>query len=408
MQTSLADFIRDTPEGREAEQILRTCVHCGFCLATCPTYHLLGDELDSPRGRIYLIKQVLEGTQATAKTQTHLDRCMTCRNCETTCPSGVQYGRLVDIGRKVVNEQVRRPLHQRAIRWGLRKVLPNPIIFTPMLRTGQLLRPLLPGFIKRQVPPRQTDDGWPATNHARRMLVLEGCVQPAFAPRINGATARVLDRLDISLVRAQGEGCCGALSFHLDAQEEAKDAMRRNIDAWWPHIEAGAEAIVMTASGCGATVKEYGHILRDDPVYADKAARAAALTRDLSEILGQEDLGPLKASGHDHKVAFHPPCTLQHGQQLQGVVERILAGLGFNLTPVPDAHLCCGSAGTYSITQPRLSEQTLENKLRNLQSGEPELIVTANIGCLLHLQAGGARVPVQHWIELLDPLARAE
>ncbi len=404
MQTSLADFIKDTPDGQEADNILRTCVHCGFCLATCPTYQLLGDELDSPRGRIYLIKQVLEGREVTAKTQVHLDRCMTCLNCQTTCPSGVEYGRLVDIGRKVVDERVQRPLVQRIMRWGLRTVLPRRALFTPLLRMGQLFRPLLPAFIKRQVPPRQPDEPWPMGTHRRRMLVLEGCVQPAFAPRINAATARVLDRLGVTLTRAQGEGCCGALSFHLDAQEQAREQMRRNIDAWCPHLEAGVEAIVMTASGCGATVKEYGHILREDAAYADRAARVSAMTKDLGEVLAREDLKPLKSesAAAARKVAFHPPCTLQHGQKLQGVVEKILATSGFKLVPVPDGHLCCGSAGTYSILQKDLSEKTLENKLRNLHSGNPDVIATANIGCLLHLQSGGARVPVHHWIELLD------
>ena len=404
MQTSLADFIKDTPDGQEADNILRTCVHCGFCLATCPTYQLLGDELDSPRGRIYLIKQVLEGREVRAKTQLHLDRCMTCLNCQTTCPSGVEYGRLVDIGRKVVDERVQRPPLQRIMRWGLRTVLPRRALFTPLLRMGQLVRPLLPPFVKRQVPPRQPDEPWPTATHRRQMLVLEGCVQPAFAPRINAATARVLDRLGVTLIRARGEGCCGALSFHLDAQEQAREQMRRNIDAWWPHLEAGAEAIVMTASGCGATVKEYGHILREDAAYADKAARVSAMTKDLGEILAQEDLTPLKSEieATARKVAFHPPCTLQHGQKLQGVVEKILATSGFKLVPVPDGHLCCGSAGTYSILQKDLSEKTLENKLRNLHSGDPDVIATANIGCLLHFQSGGARVPVHHWIELLD------
>ncbi len=402
MQTSIADFIKDTSHGKEAEAILRTCVHCGFCLATCPTYLMLGDELDSPRGRIYLMKQVMEGNEVTAKTQLHLDRCLTCRNCETTCPSGVQYGHLVDIGREVVEQKVPRDLRQRVMRWGLRNVLPRRALFTPMLRLGQLVRPLLPSSIRRSIPPRQLAGSWPELRHDRRMLVLEGCVQPGLAPNINAATARVLDRLGVSLIRETGETCCGAVSFHLNAHEDAKDAMRRNINAWWPHVEAGAEAIIMTASGCGVMVKDYGHVLRDDAQYADKAARVSALTKDLCEILNGEDIGALGlGEASPTKVAFHPPCTLQHGQKLQGVAERILRNVGFTLTPIPDAHLCCGSAGTYSILQKDLSERLLKNKLTAIIGGNPDIIATANIGCLLHLQQGAA-VPVKHWIELLD------
>jgi glycolate oxidase iron-sulfur subunit len=399
MQTALAEFIKDTPEGREANAILRACVHCGFCTATCPTYQLLGDELDGPRGRIYLIKQVLEGHAVTARTQLHLDRCLTCRACETTCPSGVKYGRLADIGRKIVDKHVSRPLFERLQRWGLRAVLPYTSRFATLLRLGKALRPLLPSKLKRSIVITEPAGSWPTARHARRMLVLDGCVQSALAPAINAAAARVLDRLGISLVRTPGAGCCGALSYHLTAQEEGLDFMRRLIDTWWPQIEGGAEAIVMTASGCGAVVKEYGHLLRDDPLYAEKAARVAAMTRDIAEVLATADLSVL--SCHQRRVAFQSPCTLQHGQQLNGVVEEVLGKLGFTLTPVPDAHLCCGSAGTYSILQERLSQQLLANKLKALQSGGPELIATANIGCLAHMQ-NETRIPVVHWIELLD------
>jgi glycolate oxidase iron-sulfur subunit len=402
MQTSLAEFIKDTADGKEADRILRTCVHCGFCLATCPTYKLLGDELDSPRGRIYLIKQLVEGQDVTARTQTHLDRCMSCRSCETTCPSGVEYGRLLDLGRKLVDQQVERGWVPRVTRWGLRFFLLRRWLFTPLLRIGQLFRPLLPPSVKRSVPPRQVGGLWPERGHARRMLILEGCVQPAFSPQINASAARVLDRLGITALRADGEGCCGAISYHLDAHEEGKLYMRRNIDAWWPHVEEGAEAIIMTASGCGSMVKEYGHVLRDDPLYAEKAARIAGLTKDLSEVLGNEDLSGLRRqSRNGRKVAFHPPCSLQHGQKLPGVVESLLRTFGFTLTPVPDVHLCCGSAGTYSILQKGLAQQALRDKLSSLQAGDPELIASANIGCLLHLQSG-AQVPVKHWIELVD------
>jgi glycolate oxidase iron-sulfur subunit len=402
MQTALADFIRDTPLGREADAILRTCVHCGFCNATCPTYQLLGDELDGPRGRIYLIKQALEGHAPTRKTLTHLDRCLTCRNCETTCPSGVRYGALVDIGRELIERQVRRPWPERFLRGALRAVIPHPRRFASLLRIGQLFRPLLPRGLKRSIPDRQRAAPWPGAAHTRRMLVLEGCVQPALAPNINVAAARVLDRLDITLVAADGAGCCGAAAHHTSGVEEGLAAARRNIDAWWPHIEAGAEAIVMTASGCGVHVKGYGRHLKDDPAYAAKAARISALTRDLGEILANEDLSKLKAGVRPGlRVAFQSPCSLQHGQKLSGVVEKILRDLGVTLTPVPEAHLCCGSAGTYSILQRALSQQLLERKLGALQSGQPDVIATANVGCFAHLQTR-ATVPVKHWIELLD------
>ncbi len=403
MQTQLNASLLNTPQGQEADSILRTCVHCGFCNATCPTYQLLGDELDGPRGRIYLIKEMLEGAPVTRKTQIHLDRCLTCRACETTCPSGVQYGKLLDIGRVMVEERVARPWQQRLARFMLRAVIPHPARFTPVLRLGQLLRPLLPAALRKSVPPRQQASPWPAARHARRMLVLQGCAQPAIAPNINAAAARVLDWLNISLIRAETAGCCGAVSYHLNAQEEGMDFMRRNIDAWWPHIEAGVETIVITASGCGVLVKEYGHILQHDPAYAEKAARISELTQDISEVLLAEQpaLQKIKHVQRNIKLAFHSPCTLQHGQQLNGTIETLLQASGFELTPVPDAHLCCGSAGTYSILQKNLSQQLLRNKLTALQSGAPAAIATANIGCLTHLQSE-ADVPVRHWIEWLD------
>jgi len=396
MQTELAAFIRDTPEGREAEAILRKCVHCGFCTATCPTYQLLGDELDGPRGRIYLVKQVLEGAAPTARTQLHLDRCLTCRACETTCPSGVRYGRLADIGRGIVEARVPRSPGQRAKRAALAFALPRRRLFGALLGLGRLLRFLAPRLVP--APPAPAGD-WPAPRHARRMLVLAGCVQPALAPRINAAAARVLDRIGVSLIEAPGAGCCGALRYHLNDQDAGLDDMRALIDAWWPSVARGEiEAIVMTASGCGVTVKEYGHLLAHDPAYRDKAARIAALTRDLSEVIAPEAIAERSGLGH---IAFHAPCSLQHGQQLRGGAERLLARAGFTLTPVPEAHLCCGSAGTYSILQPVLAAELRGRKLAALQSGQPVGIVTANIGCLVHLQAG-AGVPVAHWVELLD------
>ena len=399
MQTKLADFIRDTEEGREAESILRKCVHCGFCTATCPTYQLLGDELDGPRGRIYLIKQVLEGAEPSAATQLHLDRCLSCLNCETTCPSGVRYGRLLDIGRGVVDSKVGRPAAARALRRLLRLVIPYKERFGPLLKVGQFFRPALPGPLKDATPPKVDAGEWPAPRHARKMLVLTGCAQPAIAPNINASAARVLDGLGIDLVSV-ADGCCGALSYHMSESEEALDFMRRNIDAWWPHIETGAEAIVMTASGCGVLVKEYGHILRNDPAYAAKAATVSGLTRDLCEVLENEDLSALRPDTSG-RVAFHSPCSLQHGQKLSGSAERILGGMGFTLVPVPDSHLCCGSAGSYSILNPRISGQLKKNKLAALESGQPDIIATANIGCLAHMQ-GDAAVPVVHWVALID------
>ena len=404
MQTNLADFIRNTREGQEAEAILRSCVHCGFCTATCPTYQLLGDELDGPRGRIYLIKQVLEGHAATASTQQHLDRCLTCRNCETTCPSGVEYGRLVDIGRKVVDAQVPRPLSQRLLRGALKEVLPRKWLFTPALKAGQLLRPLLPKALQDKVPARQAAGAWPRTQHARKMLLLDGCVQPAMAPNINSATARVLDALGVQLIVATKAGCCGALRHHLNEHEGALDDMRRNIDAWWPYLDShDIEAIVMTASGCGATVKEYGHLLAHDSAYAEKAQRISDLTRDLCEILPQFE-APLRhrlAGKLKQRVAYHPPCTLQHGQQIRGKVEQILRLAGVDVQLCADSHLCCGSAGTYSVLQPELAQRLRDDKLAKLQATQAQTIVSANIGCLTHLQSGTS-TPVRHWIELID------
>lgn len=401
MQTSLADFIKDTPDGREAEAILRSCVHCGFCTATCPTYQLLGDELDGPRGRIYLIKQVLEGAPAGRSTQVHLDRCLTCLACETTCPSGVRYGHLLEIGRDTVEQQVARPWREQLVRALLRRTLPHRRRFEAVLALGRAARPLLPAALRRQVPPRPRPYGSrPTAARARRMLLLEGCVQPGLAPEINAATARVFDALGIALQSPAGSGCCGALSLHLGARDEALAFMRRNIDTWWPAIEAGAEAIVVNASGCGVAVKDYGHLLREDPAYAEKAARISALTRDPAEVLANEDLEGLDIA--PRRLAFHSPCTLQHGQQLNGRVEALLGRLGFELSPVADAHLCCGSAGTYSVLQAELSGRLRRDKLARLEAGDPELIATANIGCLSHLRGSAAR-PVHHWIELLDP-----
>ena len=402
MQTNLAQFIKDTPEGKEADAILRKCVHCGFCNATCPTYQLLGDELDGPRGRIYLIKQVLEGARPTDRTQTHLDRCLTCRACETTCPSGVQYGRLADIGRAVVEARVQRPFAERLRRSVLRRILAEPRVFAPLLALGQAVSPLLPSALRSRVPPRESRSPWAPLRHARRMLVLDGCVQPALAPDINAAASRVLDRVGISLQRVPAAGCCGAIDFHMSAADTARDRMRSLIDAWWPHLE-GAEAIVFTASGCGVMLKDYAHVLANDARYRDKAQRVAELCRDLSGVLlaEREKLRAACTPAATRRVAFHSPCTLQHGLRVRGTVETLLCDLGFELTAVPDAHLCCGSAGTYSILQPELSQRLKDAKQVALNSGRPEEIFTANIGCLMHLRVGMA-TPIRHWIEAVD------
>lgn len=409
MQTNLADFIKDTREGQEADAILRSCVHCGFCTATCPTYQLLGDELDGPRGRIYLIKQVLEGKTPTVKTQSHLDRCLTCRNCETTCPSGVQYGRLIDIGRKVVADRVPYSFATQLKRTVLKEVLPRKWLFTPAMKAGQMVRPLLPKSLQNKVPRKEDAGIWPTHEHARKMLLLDGCVQPAMSPNINAATARVFDALGVQLVVAPKAGCCGAIRHHLNDHEGALNDMRRNIDAWWPMVQAGAEAIVMTASGCGATVKDYGHLLAHDAAYAEKALKISALTKDLSEILPafEEELQSKLNGKISKRVAYHPPCTLQHGQQIRGKVEGVLRAVGVDVQLCADSHLCCGSAGTYSVLQPELSYQLRDKKVANLEATKPDMIVSANIGCLTHIQSG-TDTPVKHWIELIDQALRTE
>ncbi|TAK50562.1 MAG: glycolate oxidase iron-sulfur subunit [Betaproteobacteria bacterium] len=409
MQIQLADFIRGTPEGRAAEAIVRKCVHCGFCTATCPTYQLLGDELDSPRGRIYLIKQALEGAPVTARTRLHLDRCLTCRACETTCPSGVQYGRLADIGRKVLEARTTRSTWENLQRGALAYVLPRPALFGALLGLGRLARPFLPRALRETVPARIEPAGErPPARHRRRVLTLAGCVQPALAPAINAAAARVLDRIGISLVEVPGAGCCGALRFHLNRQEAGLADMRALIDRWWPFIERDAvEGIALTASGCGATIEDYAHLLEHDPDYRHKAARIALLAKDLCELVAAEApaferlLAQRAPRRVPLRVAFQSPCSLQHGLKITGIVEGLLERSGHVLTPVAEAHLCCGSAGSYSILQPEISRQLRARKLAALASGEPEVIATANIGCLAHLQ-GGAATPVRHWIQLLD------
>jgi glycolate oxidase iron-sulfur subunit len=426
MQTHLSPQFAGTADGEEAKGILRKCVHCGFCNATCPTYQLLGDELDGPRGRIYLIKQVLEGGQPTRSTQQHLDRCLTCLNCQTTCPSGVEYGHLVDIGRKIVDARVERPPAERSARWLLREGLTAPL-FAAAMRVGQALRPLLPRALRNKVPSRSRSrnpsaasstasgvasgvadgaaPGARAVAQRRRVLMLPGCVQPSMMPNIDVAAARLFGLAGIDLVDGGGTGCCGAVRTHLGDHEGGLADMRRNIDAWFPIVAANdVEAIVSSASACSLAIKEYGHALSSDAEYAQKAARISALARDLSELLPQ--LVPalktrLRQDGRK-RLAFHPPCTLQHGQRLSGGIETHLRVLGFDVSVAgSESHLCCGSAGTYSILQPDLARQLRDRKLGNLAKLEPDYIVSANMGCIQHLQSG-TLTPVKHWVEIVD------
>ena len=417
MQTQLAPQFINTPEGNEAARILGKCVHCGFCTATCPTYQLLGDELDGPRGRIYLIKQMAEGQAVTEKTRLHLDRCLTCRNCESTCPSGVQYGQLIDIGRKWAEENTaKRPITQRFTRWILKEGLTKPALFNSVMALGRLVRPIMPAGIQRKIPvirnaalDSETNPYLrPQTTHARKMLILEGCVQPGMLPNINSATARVLDALQVQLISAPNATCCGALRYHLNDQPGGIADAKQNIDAWWPLIEEGVEAIVMTASGCGVMVKDYGHLLAHDVQYASKAQKISELTKDISEIMPAltEELIALIGSDPRHNVVYHPPCTLQHGQQIRGKVEGLLTSVGIGVRLCTDSHLCCGSAGTYSVTQPELSEQLRKNKLDHLnaacEESNAQIIVSGNVGCIAHLQQDDK--PVVHWIEIIDQL----
>lgn len=399
MQTRLADFVRDTPEGREAAAILGRCVHCGFCTATCPTYQLLGDELDGPRGRAYLIKQVLEGAEPTAKTQLHLDRCLSCRACETTCPSGVRYGRLLDIGRKLVHDKVPRSAGARLVRAAVKRGVTGPL-FPVALALGRSLRPLLPGRLREQLPPRQRPGAWPRRRHARKVLMLAGCVQPVLTPNTNRLAINLLDRCGIEVIESRDGLCCGAAAMHTSNPELALEQARRLIDAWWPHIEAGAEAIVVSATGCGVNVADFGRLLAADSEYAGKAARVSELFRDLVDIVEAEIDSLEPGAGAGRRVAVHTPCTMQHGLGLGGRVERLLEQRGYQICTVAEGHLCCGSAGTYSMLQPALAKRLRRNKLAALTGDSPEIIATANIGCQVHL-TDPSEPPVVHWIELV-------
>lgn len=403
MQISLHPTLAESAAAKEAADIVRSCVHCGFCNATCPTYQELFDERDGPRGRIYLIRHLLESGQAGEETRTHLDRCLSCRACETTCPSGVQYGRLADIGRELVDKTTARPVVPKLIRRVLRWVFPYPQRIRALLGLGRFFSPILPAALRRNIPPRQTLTVEPESSPAvtRMMIVLGGCVQAVATPRTNDAARRVLRRLGIDLVEAKAAGCCGAVSYHLGAQDEGLDFMRRNIDAWWPQVEAGAEAIIATASGCGVLLKDYGELLKHDPDYSAMALRVSELAKDLCEVLENEDLSDLTTMTEEPRTAVHCPCTLMHGQKLAGTLERVLRKVGIPLARTTETHLCCGSAGTYSLLQPEISQRLLKRKLAALSIDEPQQIVTANIGCQLHL-GSMSEVPVRHWIELLD------
>ncbi len=409
MHTNIHQVFAKSSSLDEAKEILGKCVHCGFCTATCPTYQELKDERDGPRGRIYLIKQFLETGTITEKSRTHLDRCLTCRSCETTCPSGVEYGRLIDISRALSEKHLPRSKSDQLVRWTLARVLPKPRLFGTLLEIGRVVKPILPAPLKNKIPAKRKASPWPSTSHQRVMIGLAGCAQPSTSPNTNAATARVLDKLSITLVEAPKAGCCGAVNYHLSETENGLNAMRANIDAWWPAIEAGAESIVMTASGCGAMVQEYDHLLAEDELYREKAKRVSAMCKDISQVLVEEDLTEIaekaqsKSSGSG-KVAFHCPCTLQHAMGQSGAVEKVLTELGVDLGRTKDKHLCCGSAGTYSILQPELSKKLLNNKIKALSVDNPERIVTANIGCQLHLETA-ANVSVDHWIELVDEVS---
>jgi len=402
MQTNLLNDILDTLDGKEANRILRSCVHCGFCTATCPTYQLLGDELDGPRGRIYLMKGVLEGEDVTEKTRTHLDRCLTCKSCETTCPSGVEYTQLLAITKPMVEKQVPRSFWQRQLRRSLLFILPHRHRFSFFLSIAHGLRPLLPPALKHKLPEKvQVTQSWPKDTayHQRKVLMLEGCVQPSLGPNTNAAAAQVLSKLGISVLSITQAGCCGAVHHHLGEKEAAKTLMRRNIDAWWPQVEQGVEAIMTTGSACALELKEYGVLLADDVQYAQKATQIADLSKDISEILSGEDLSFFQLK-HKRRIVFHAPCTLQHGLKQMGVVEQILSQLGYDLQPIVQSYLCCGSAGTYSILEAKVSVQLRDAKLKTLLACKPELIASANIGCIHHLSASSP-IPIIHWIELL-------
>jgi len=416
MQTHFSAAQLADPDTRESEKILRTCVHCGFCTATCPTYVLLGDELDSPRGRIYLIKDMLEqGKPATAQVVKHVDRCLSCLSCMTTCPSGVNYMHLVDHGRAWIEKTYERPWLERQIRRGLALVLPRPGLFRLALIGAGLVRPLAPLLPARLQPmlrlaPRHLPAPSPVDKpqvfaaqgpRRRRVALLNGCAQRVLAPGINEATIRLLTRHGCEVVVASGAGCCGALTHHLGKTDASHAAAKANIDAWTREIDGdGLDSIVINTSGCGTTLKDYGFMLREDPAYAAKAAAISALSKDVSEVMADLGLGPVTAPS-GLTVAYHAACSLQHGQQIRSQPKALLAAAGFAVKDVPEAHLCCGSAGTYNLLQPEIAEQLKQRKVQNILSTAPDLIAAGNIGCITQI-ASGTEVPIVHTVELLD------
>lgn len=406
MKTNLPEPLLRTEAGKLADTILRKCVHCGFCTATCPTYQVTGSELDSPRGRIYQIKQVLEGAPATKEIQLHLDRCLTCRNCESTCPSGVHYSRLLDIGREVVEHQIGRGAWENVQRQALRTLITTKPLFHNSYRLAQHIRGVLPRNLRGKILPNPAPlrgQAVPAPAQSQRSIIVPaGCVQPTMLPNIDEATHRVLHQLGIQTINPSNSGCCGAVNLHLNEHDKSLADMRRNIDAWWPHIEAGAEAILSNASGCGVMLKDYGFYLKEDPQYAEKARRVSELAKDIIEILlpEAERISEKASIGQGQTLAYHPPCTLQHGQKIRGKVEELLTRLGYRVALPKDSHLCCGSAGTYSFFHPEISKQLKSNKLKNLTDLQPIAILSANIGCISHL-GSGTDIPVRHWIEFV-------
>jgi glycolate oxidase iron-sulfur subunit len=408
MYSRPAGPLAESPLAQEARDLIRSCVHCGFCLPACPTYRLTGSELDSPRGRIYLVKELLEQGSTNATARLHLDRCLTCRACEPACPSGVQYGRLADLGRELLERHppAARPPRQRLVRFALVTVATRPALFTPLLRAAQWARPVLPRRLRALVPPRAADRvQWPPVRHARRMAVLEGCVQPGLAPQINAASARVLDRLGVSLLAADRVECCGAMDHHLGRVEPALQKVRRNVAASARLLDEGVAAIVSTASGCGVFAKDYAHVMRHEPAEVRAAARRVAeATRDLCEVIDPvalQQAAPRRTQ--PLRVAWQSPCSLQHGQRAttSGKVEALLRAVGCELVPVASPTQCCGSAGTYSLLQPGLSQELRSRKLESLLGSGPQVIATANIGCHEHLRQASP-VPVRHWIEIVD------
>ena len=421
MQTNFSPAQLADPHMETSEKILRTCVHCGFCTATCPTYLELGDELDSPRGRIYMIKDMLEGGKpASEEVVRHVDRCLSCLSCMTTCPSGVHYMHLVDHARAYIEDTYRRPWHDRAMRTLLAAVLPYPNRFRLALagaffgRLGLPVFRAIPGLQRlaamlslapASMPARGAAEGpgaFPVAGARRgRVALLTGCAQPVLNPGINAATIRLLNRIGVEVVLPKGEGCCGALVHHMGREDPALDFARANVDAWTAEIDGeGLDAILITASGCGTTIKDYGFMLRGDPVYAEKAARVSALAKDVTEYLSTLDL-PAPGPKPGLTVAYHSACSMQHGQQIREEPKALLKAAGFTVKDVPEGHICCGSAGTYNILQPELASRLRARKVRNIESVAPDLIATGNIGCMTQI-GGGTALPIVHTVELLE------